>query len=65
MYWISDAFSISNWRIGASLISIGLSWKLALVAVVIGNFVTALVVTYNGIIGESRRFKQSVALSRF
>ncbi|KAH8666807.1 cytosine-purine permease [Xylariales sp. PMI_506] len=50
-YWISDAFSISNWRIGASLISIGLSWKLALVAVVIGNFVTALVVTYNGIIG--------------
>ncbi|KAK9773865.1 putative Allantoin permease [Seiridium cardinale] len=50
-YWISDAFSISNWRIGASLIAIGLSWKLALVAVVIGNFVTALVVTYNGIIG--------------
>ncbi|KAI1848882.1 hypothetical protein JX265_001212 [Neoarthrinium moseri] len=50
-YWISDAFSISNWRIGASLIAIGLSWKLALLAVVIGNFVTALVVTYNGLIG--------------
>ncbi|KAI0133472.1 NCS1 nucleoside transporter family [Xylariales sp. AK1849] len=50
-YWISDAFSISSWRIGASLISIGLSWKLALVAVVIGNFGTALVVTYNGLTG--------------
>jgi NCS1 family nucleobase:cation symporter-1 len=47
MYWISDAFAVSNWRIGASLIAIGLSWKLALVAVVIGNFMTALVVTFN------------------
>jgi cytosine/uracil/thiamine/allantoin permease len=51
-YWISDAFSISNWRIGASLVAIGLSWKLALVAVMIGNFITALVVTFNGVIGE-------------
>jgi len=47
MYWISDAFAVSNWRIGSSLIAIGLSWKLALVAVVIGNFITALVVTFN------------------
>ncbi|RDW77521.1 NCS1 nucleoside transporter family protein-1 [Coleophoma cylindrospora] len=51
MYWISDAFAVSNWRIGSSLIAIGLSWKLALVAVVIGNFMTALVVTFNGLIG--------------
>ena len=51
-YWISDAFSISNWRIGASLIAIGLSWKLSLVAIAIGNLVTAFVVTYNGLIGE-------------
>jgi len=50
-YWISDAFAISNWRIGASLIAVGLSWKLALAAVIVGNFVTALVVTYNGLIG--------------
>ncbi|KAF2817373.1 cytosine-purine permease [Mytilinidion resinicola] len=50
-YWISDAFAVSNWRIGSSLIAIGLSWKLALVAVVIGNMVTAFVVTYNGVIG--------------
>ncbi|KAI1338686.1 permease for cytosine/purines, uracil, thiamine, allantoin-domain-containing protein [Xylariaceae sp. FL0016] len=50
-YWISDAFSISNWRIGASLIAVGLSWKLALAAVAIGNLVTAFVVTFNGIIG--------------
>ncbi|KAH6679608.1 NCS1 nucleoside transporter family [Halenospora varia] len=50
-YWISDAFAVSNWRIGSSLIAIGLSWKLALVAVVLGNFITALVVTFNGLIG--------------
>ncbi|CAJ2505753.1 Uu.00g131470.m01.CDS01 [Anthostomella pinea] len=50
-YWIADAFSISNWRIGASLIAIGLSWKLALAAVAIGNLVTAFVVTFNGFIG--------------
>lgn len=47
MYWISDAFAVSNWRIGSTMIAIGLSWKLALVAVVIGNFITALVVTFN------------------
>jgi NCS1 family nucleobase:cation symporter-1 len=46
-YWISDAFAVSNWRIGSSLIAIGLSWKLALAAVVVGNFMTALVVTFN------------------
>ncbi|KAH8600894.1 cytosine-purine permease [Bisporella sp. PMI_857] len=50
-YWISDAFAVSNWRIGSSLIAIGLSWKLALAAVVVGNFMTALVVTFNGLIG--------------
>ncbi|KAL1634221.1 hypothetical protein SLS56_002526 [Neofusicoccum ribis] len=50
-YWISDAFAVSNWRIGSSLIAIGLSWKLSLAAVAIGNLVTALVVTYNGLIG--------------
>ncbi|KAG9242300.1 permease for cytosine/purines, uracil, thiamine, allantoin-domain-containing protein [Calycina marina] len=48
---ISDAFAVSNWRIGASWISIELSWRLALVAVVIGNLMTALTVTYNGLIG--------------
>ena len=30
-----------------SLIAIGLSWQLALAAVAIGNFITALVVTFN------------------
>ncbi|KAG4440413.1 hypothetical protein IFR05_004106 [Cadophora sp. M221] len=47
-YWISDAFAVLNWRIRSSLIAIGLSWKLALVAVAIGNFITALVGTYTG-----------------
>lgn len=50
-YWISDAFAVSNWRIGSSLIAIGLSWKFSLADVAIGNLVTALVVTYNGLIG--------------
>jgi nucleobase:cation symporter-1, NCS1 family len=62
-YWVSDAFAVSNWRIGSSLISIGLSWKLALVAVVIGNLVTAAVVTFNGIIGQfCLRFVQTTLL---
>lgn len=59
-YWISDAFSISNWRIGASLISIGLSWQLALVAVFVGNLVTAAVVTFNGVIGARLHIPFSV-----
>lgn len=55
-YWISDAFAVSNWRIGSSLIAIGLSWKLALVAVVIGNGITALVVTFNVRVENSSSF---------
>ncbi|KAK2811748.1 hypothetical protein FQN50_001786 [Emmonsiellopsis sp. PD_5] len=50
-YWISDAFAVTNWRAGSTLIEIGLSWKLALVVTVLGNFITALVVTFNGLIG--------------
>jgi NCS1 family nucleobase:cation symporter-1 len=53
---------VSNWRIGSSLIAIGLSWKLALVAVAIGNFLTALVVTYNGLIGARLHIPFTVSL---
>ncbi|KAH8884100.1 NCS1 nucleoside transporter family [Thozetella sp. PMI_491] len=59
-YWISDAFSVSNWRLGSVMVAVGLSWKLALVAIGLGNFIMALVVTYNGLIGARLHIPFSV-----
>jgi NCS1 family nucleobase:cation symporter-1 len=50
-YWSSDAFAVSNWLISSSLLAVGLSRKIAPVAVKLGNFLAALVVTFNGFIG--------------
>ncbi len=51
MYWISDAFGPGNWRLGSSLISLGLSWKLTLGVIALGHFLISLVITVNGVIG--------------
>ncbi|KAH8646299.1 NCS1 nucleoside transporter family [Xylariales sp. PMI_506] len=59
-YWISDAFSVSNWRLGSVLVAIGLSWKLSLMAIALGNFIMSLVVTSNGLIGARLHIPFSV-----
>ncbi|KAK9461358.1 permease for cytosine/purines, uracil, thiamine, allantoin-domain-containing protein [Lipomyces oligophaga] len=50
-YWISDNFTPSGWRKAASLVEIGMSWKIALVNVAVAEVIVAMIITINGYIG--------------
>ncbi|KAK3329247.1 permease for cytosine/purines, uracil, thiamine, allantoin-domain-containing protein [Apodospora peruviana] len=50
-YWMADAWAVSNWEVASSMIAVGLSWRTAIGACVLGNFVMGLVITINGRMG--------------
>lgn len=50
-YWMADAWAVSNWEVASSIIAVGLSWKLAIGACVLGNTLMGLVITVNGRMG--------------
>ncbi|KAK5136691.1 hypothetical protein LTR08_002344 [Meristemomyces frigidus] len=52
-YWMADAWAVSNWEVASSMITVGLSWKMAIGACVLGNTVMALVITVNGRVGAT------------
>ncbi|KAK5116542.1 hypothetical protein LTR85_009167 [Meristemomyces frigidus] len=52
-YWMADAWAVSNWEVASSMISVGLSWKMAIGACVLGNTIMGLVITVNGRVGAT------------
>ncbi|CAO2655123.1 Nn.00g101870.m01.CDS01 [Neocucurbitaria sp. VM-36] len=50
-YWMADAWAVSNWEVASSMIKVGLSWRMAIGACVLGNFIMGLVITINGRMG--------------
>ncbi|OAL34318.1 hypothetical protein AYO20_06371 [Fonsecaea nubica] len=50
-YWMADAWAVSNWEVASSMIAVGLSWKMAIGACVLGNAIMGLVITVNGRMG--------------
>ncbi|RMD44032.1 hypothetical protein DV735_g1070, partial [Chaetothyriales sp. CBS 134920] len=50
-YWMSDAWAVSNWEVASSILAVGLSWKMAIGACVLGNAIMGIVITVNGRIG--------------
>ncbi|KAG0650443.1 putative permease [Hyphodiscus hymeniophilus] len=52
-YWMADAWAVSNWEVASSMIDVGLSWKMAIGACVLGNAIMGLVITVNGRIGAT------------
>ncbi|KAF2651533.1 hypothetical protein K491DRAFT_696376 [Lophiostoma macrostomum CBS 122681] len=50
-YWMADAWAVSNWEVASSMIAVGLDWKMAIGACVLGNTIMGLVITINGRIG--------------
>ena len=50
-YWMADAWAVSNWEVASSMIAVGLSWKMAIGACVLGNTVMGFVITVNGRMG--------------
>ncbi|KAK9453599.1 permease for cytosine/purines, uracil, thiamine, allantoin-domain-containing protein [Dipodascopsis uninucleata] len=51
LFWISDHLSVSGFRAAASVIQVGLSWKLALVCIALANVIQGVWITWNGIVG--------------
>jgi NCS1 family nucleobase:cation symporter-1 len=52
-YWMADAWAVSNWEVASSMIAVGLSWRTAIGACVLGNFIMGLVITINGRMGAT------------
>ncbi|KAF2731237.1 hypothetical protein EJ04DRAFT_514740 [Polyplosphaeria fusca] len=50
-YWMADAWAVSNWEVASSMIAVGLDWKMAIGACVLGNTIMGLVITINGRMG--------------
>ncbi|PVH76725.1 hypothetical protein DL98DRAFT_517709 [Cadophora sp. DSE1049] len=50
-YWMADAWAVSNWEVASSMIAVGLDWKMAIGACVLGNTIMGLVITVNGRMG--------------
>ncbi|KAK9371658.1 permease for cytosine/purines, uracil, thiamine, allantoin-domain-containing protein [Lipomyces chichibuensis] len=47
LYWISDAFAPGGWRAAASLMELGLSWRVSLFNLALANILIAIVITFN------------------
>ncbi|KAB5515364.1 permease for cytosine/purines, uracil, thiamine, allantoin-domain-containing protein [Coniochaeta sp. 2T2.1] len=52
-YWMADAWAVSNWQVASSMIAVGLSWRTAIGACVLGNFIMGIVITINGRMGAT------------
>lgn len=57
---MADAWAVSNWEVASSMIAVGLSWKMAIGACVLGNALMGIVITINGRIGATVRSLVSV-----
>ncbi|KAK9453371.1 permease for cytosine/purines, uracil, thiamine, allantoin-domain-containing protein [Dipodascopsis uninucleata] len=51
LFWISDNLSVSGFRNAASVMEIGLSWRLALFNVAFANVIQGAIITLNGLAG--------------
>ncbi|KIV94047.1 hypothetical protein PV10_05204 [Exophiala mesophila] len=52
-YWMADAWAVSNWEVASSIIAVGLSWRMAIGACVLGNSIMGLIITINGRMGAT------------
>lgn len=50
-YWLCDAISPGNLRLGSSIVTLGLSWRTAIGIIALGHFLVSLAITANGIVG--------------
>lgn len=50
-FWAINQIALSNWQLGASLVAVGLSVWQAVIAIILGKVLTALVAVLNGYVG--------------
>ncbi|KAK9414014.1 hypothetical protein SUNI508_11466 [Seiridium unicorne] len=59
--WLSDGANVGTMQQAGSIVSLGLSWREAAVAIAIGNIIIAVAVTLNGAIGSRHHIPFSIA----
>ena len=52
-YWATDTINLGTWETASSIIAVGLSWKMAIGACVLGNTIMGIVITVNGRMGAT------------
>ncbi|KAL2818018.1 permease for cytosine/purines, uracil, thiamine, allantoin-domain-containing protein [Aspergillus granulosus] len=50
-YWASDVISIQSWETGSTILAVGLTWREAILSIVLGSSVMALPMSLNGYTG--------------
>ncbi|KAK9463552.1 permease for cytosine/purines, uracil, thiamine, allantoin-domain-containing protein [Lipomyces oligophaga] len=60
LFWISDHLSVSGFRSAASVMEVGLSWRLALLCIAIANIFQGVFITINGITGAQYKIPFSI-----
>lgn len=60
-YWMSDILSAQSWEGASTVISGGLTYKEALICLIMGTFIIAIPISFNGSIGAKLRVPYPVA----
>ncbi|RFU26566.1 hypothetical protein B7463_g9771, partial [Scytalidium lignicola] len=50
-YWMSDILNVQSWEIAATVIAVGLTWRESILALVLGAFIMAIPMAFNGAAG--------------
>ncbi|KAK9460855.1 permease for cytosine/purines, uracil, thiamine, allantoin-domain-containing protein [Lipomyces oligophaga] len=51
LFWVSDNLSVSGFRNAASLMEVGMSWRLSLACIAIANIFQGIFIVINGMVG--------------
>ncbi|KIY72705.1 cytosine-purine permease [Cylindrobasidium torrendii FP15055 ss-10] len=54
-YWVSASTNVAVWQFASSMLALGLSWRQAFVAIVLGHSLISLVMALNGTVGARYR----------
>ncbi|KAK7203303.1 permease for cytosine/purines, uracil, thiamine, allantoin-domain-containing protein [Myxozyma melibiosi] len=60
LFWISDHLSVSGFRAAASVMEVGLSWRLALLCISLANIFQGVFITINGVVGAQYHIPFSI-----
>ncbi|KAK9459476.1 permease for cytosine/purines, uracil, thiamine, allantoin-domain-containing protein [Lipomyces oligophaga] len=60
LFWISDHLSVSGFRSAASLMQVGMSWRLSLACIAISNILQGIFIVINGMVGADYHIPFSI-----
>ncbi|KAK9328895.1 permease for cytosine/purines, uracil, thiamine, allantoin-domain-containing protein [Lipomyces starkeyi] len=60
LFWISDNLSVSGFRQAASVMAVGLSWRLSLLCIALANIIIGSFIVINGVVGAKYHIPFSI-----